>query len=144
MHYNDLWPWIPDQKINPLDKLTRIYDDDDASLQATHPPKKQRLSKPQRDTRPKQMPEGVFPTKFKQKLKHLPSPIRCPRPLVPFPCLNLKLIKNVTQKSERKEKGIRFWLRLQRTYFTLLFVVSFLFKISVLCLKYMLIYYLWV
>jgi len=121
MHYNDLWPWIPDQKINPLDKLTRIYDDDDASLQATHPPKKQRLSKPQRDTRPKQMPEGVFPTKFKQKLKHLPSPIRCPRPHSPFSLSELEANQKCYTKERKEGKGNKILGSLTSNFFYTLF-----------------------
>jgi len=74
-------------------------------FQATHPSKKQRLSKPQRDTRPKQMPEGVFPTKFKQKLKHLPSPIRCPRPLSPFSPSELEANQKCYTKERKEGKG---------------------------------------
>lgn len=43
-------------------------------LSSQTPPKKQRLSKPQRDTRPERTPE-VFSVKFKQKLNH-PQPHR--------------------------------------------------------------------
>lgn len=42
-------------------------------LSSQTPPEKQRLSKPQRDTRPRRTPE-VFSVKFKQKLKHLLPP----------------------------------------------------------------------